>query len=171
MFHHLMVPLDGSELAERALPIAEQMAMANGATIDLVRIVRLPAASMTVGGAACLPQGACTEILAGDLRAATDYLDALCQRLAKNGVAGRTAALTEHGHHVASALLNYMRDKGVDMIVMSTHGRRGLGRLTIGSVAERLLRHGTAPILLVHASSAPHIPRARPGTSGWLAGA
>jgi nucleotide-binding universal stress UspA family protein len=155
MFHHLMVPLDGSELAERALPIAEQIAKANCATIDLVRVVRLPDAHMTLGGAAFLPQDACNKVIAGDVRSASDYLDAQCQRLASNGVAGQTATLTEHGHHVASALLTYMRDKGVDMVVMCTHGRSGLARFTSGSVAERLLRHGTAPILLVHASSAP----------------
>ncbi len=155
MFHHLMVPLDGSELAECALPIADQMAKANGATIDLVRVVRLPAARMTVGGAAYVPQDACNDLLEGDVRAASDYLDAVCQRLAKNGVAGRTATLKEHGHHVASALIKYVRDEGIDMVVMSTHGRSGLARFAFGSVAERVLRHGTAPILLVHASSAP----------------
>ncbi len=158
MFQHIMVPLDGSEVAERALPCAERLAQAAGgtsATIHLVRVVESPPDPSRMvwvpDMVGAVPTGMYADLVAAETREASVYLDRVHARVTAAGLRARAAPLTGH---VAAALLDYERAAGIDLVVLCSHGRSGLARFAHGSVADRLLRHGRAPVLLVRAFGA-----------------
>jgi nucleotide-binding universal stress UspA family protein len=141
MFQQIKVPLDGSELAERALPCA-----ATGAEVHLVRVVYTP----DPGG---------EEAWAAATQAADEYLATQRERLAMS--TGGTVYADRLVGNTAAALLDYERTAGIDLIVMCSHGRSGLARFAVGSIADRLLRDGMAPLLLVRAFGDPvHLEQA-----------
>src|SRR5919197_4522264 len=146
MFQQIMVPLDGSELAERALPCAERLGVATGATLHLVHVVELAPPLTWPFAPAYLPGSVYDDVVAQETQQATAYLDKMRERVAASGVHVRTEQMVGYA---AATLLDYERDVGIDLVVMCSHGRTGLARLALGSVAERLLHHGTAPVLLV----------------------
>jgi nucleotide-binding universal stress UspA family protein len=146
MFQQIMVPLDGSELAERALPCAEQLGVATGATLHLVHVVELAPPLTWPFAPAYLPGSVHDDLVAQETQQATAYLDKMRERVAAGGVHVRTEQMVGYA---AATLLDYERDAGIDLVVMCSHGRTGLARFALGSVAERLLHHGTAPVLLV----------------------
>lgn len=142
MFTHLLVPLDGSELAEIALPMARAMAERFGSKITLVCAVHLPP-------------------YIGDGLDFTDVytnLDQSMQQEAKAYLIQKQKALLAAGieadYHLvvgeppADAILLAADELGVDVIVMSTHGRGGMMRWVFGSVADRVLQRAKVPILL-----------------------
>ena len=146
MFQQIMVPLDGSELAERALPCAERLGMATGAALHLVHVVELAPPLTWPFAPEYLPGSVYDDVVAQETQQATAYLDKMRERVAASGVHVRTEQMVGYA---AATLLDYERDAGIDLVVMCSHGRTGLARLALGSVAERLLHHGTAPVLLV----------------------
>ena len=146
MFQQIMVPLDGSELAERALPCAERLGVATGATLHLVHVVELAPPLTWPFAPAYLPGSVYDDVVAQETQQATAYLDKMRERVAAGGVPVRTEQMVGYA---AATLLDYERDAGIDLVVMCSHGRTGLARFALGSVAERLLHHGTAPVLLV----------------------
>jgi nucleotide-binding universal stress UspA family protein len=171
MIDHMMVPLDGSELAERALPCAERLAAATGAEVHLVRVVEpvwtapLAAAQMTAAGAGVAwpavytPDPGGEEAWAAATQAADEYLATQRERLAMS--TGGTVYADRLVGNTAAALLDYERTAGIDLIVMCSHGRSGLARFAVGSIADRLLRDGMAPLLLVRAFGDPvHLEQA-----------
>jgi nucleotide-binding universal stress UspA family protein len=146
MFQQIMVPLDGSELAERALPCAERLGVATGATLHLVQVVELVPPQTGGFELAYLSGSIHADLVAQETRQATTYLDKMRERVAARGVHVRTERMVGYA---AATLLDYERAAGIDLVVMCSHGRSGLARFALGSVAERLLHHGTAPVLLV----------------------
>jgi nucleotide-binding universal stress UspA family protein len=149
VINHLMVPLDGSDLAERALPAAERLAAATGATLHLVRVVDVPQELKAALGPVYLPGTLYEELMTRETEAATAYLGAVRERV--TGEAHVMARAKQLAGDTAETLLGYERDAGIDLVVMCSRGRgRGdLTRFVLGSVAERLLRHSPVPILLV----------------------
>jgi len=143
-----MVPLDGSDRAEQALPYATQLAKAMAATLHLVRVNDFV---VSVGWTFAPPYISPDTYEAEATRVAA-YLTALRQRLEGEGLQVRSEVLTGMA---ALSLLDYERAAHVDLVVMCSHGRSGVARFALGSVADRLLRHGSAPVLLVRAFSAP----------------
>jgi nucleotide-binding universal stress UspA family protein len=139
----ILVPLDGSDLAEAAIPAAVASAASRSSTLLLVRA----AEARTLPGAD--PIDAQIEAV----REAEAYLAPVKARLEQQGLA-------EVEPHVwygsaASAIIAAAKVHKPDLIVMSTHGRSGLGRLIFGSVAESVLRSTTVPILLIRPAGAP----------------
>lgn len=135
---HIMVPLDGSEGAQQALPVAQRLATAAGARISLVRGVPWAATAYPYTlPDAYLPQ-VDEELEAG----AKAYL-----REQEAAVKGDVAAFVVRGS-VAEGLLEFEERESVDLVVMSTHARSGLARAALGSVADRMLQ-GIAPVLLI----------------------
>ena len=137
----ILVPLDGSALAESAIGKARELAGPES-TLMLLRA----AEARTLPGAD--PTEAQTEIV----REAEDYLAALATRLREQG--DRVETSVWYGP-AASAIVEATRLRKADLIVMSTHGRSGLGRLILGSVAESVLRGTTTPILLLRVPGSP----------------
>lgn len=144
-YRTVLVPLDGSDLAETALEHAADMAR-NGASLVLVRAAE----------AHTMPGGDPTEAQVKVVREAEEYLAAVRARLTRTGV-DRVEVSVWYGPP-ADSIVDAARFRKADLIVMSTHGRSGLGRLIVGSVAETVLRSTTTPILLVRSQEAPVQP-------------
>lgn len=140
----ILVPLDGSTLAEAALPKALELVGENpGASLLLLRAAE----------AFALPGSDPTEAQIEVVREAENYLDSVAARLGEGG-AGRVRTSVWYGP-AAHAIVEAAHVTKADLIVMSTHGRSGLGRLMLGSVAESVLRGTRTPILLLRPDSAP----------------
>lgn len=143
MYRIILVPVDGSKLAERALSLAIPLAEEHGATVLLVH-AHEPMLPLTVGGGAPVRDTALDEQMERDSRT---YVDRLVRRLAK-----LTSVPVEgecRSGKVVPTLCAVAAERGVSLIVMSTHGRGGFQRLWLGSVADALVRHATVPVLLV----------------------
>lgn len=132
----VLVPLDGSPLAEGALTTAMGFAR-NGAMLVLLRAVE-------AHGSPFLDP--CDAQVAA-IREAEDYLTAVAARLRQAG-AGNVETTVWYGPPAAS-ITDAARYRRAELIVMSSHGRSGLGRLVLGSVAESVLRTTYTPILLL----------------------
>lgn len=149
MYRNILVPLDGSRLAEKALPEAMKLGSVSEPTYLLLRVVQ-PRLST---GSPYLPH--MVEINRQDLEdrqaEATAYLEQVAER-----IAGETGRPVEHfvviDIDVARAILEVARDRGADVIVMASHGRTGFRRAVLGSVANEVLRDSHLPILLVRGS-------------------
>jgi len=136
----ILVPLDGSELSEAVLPVVERLAGPFDFAIDLLRVMEPLPSAVTVD----LPAPA-RELI--DLRVveAERYLAKIAGGLEAKGLRVRPAV--REGPAV-EVIQRQALEAGVGMIAMSTHGRTGLGRLLLGSVAERVLRGAEVPVLL-----------------------
>ena len=143
MLKKILVPLDGSELAEKALPYAQALAQKFEAQLILVRI--LPPLIVTPN------QDEQASLLAGIYRLreveADSYLTNIGIRLQKLNLNIQVERL--EGSPVAEMILELAEDKGVDVIVMSTHGYSGNKRWIYGSVANKVLQHAPCPVFLV----------------------
>jgi nucleotide-binding universal stress UspA family protein len=135
----VLVPLDGSALAERALPYAVALASAAGGKLLLVRAM-LPYVYLEDGH---------TRVLHRHPRAEAE-LAAAAEDVRAQGVAVEQHVLD--GGQAADAIPAAVARLGADLVVMSTHGRGGLGRFLYGSVADAVLRTVTVPVLLVPAA-------------------
>ena len=136
MLQTILVPLDGSAFAERALPYAEALALWAEARLLLMRAVHLRS----------LPGWHRDAADRRAVEAAAQYLDQVAEGLRTSGLEVETAVL--HGE-AAAAILDEVRIAAADLVVMSTHGHGGLGRWLHGGVADQLLRQATVPVLLV----------------------
>lgn len=149
----LLVPLDGSEMAEIALPAASAVARAFEAEVLLMWVVPTVA---TVSGeratAMKLMPTAAAALLDTEAIQAVTYLDGVRSRLQGEGVVVSVAV--ERGEPVR-VLLDSVAKREIDLIVMATHGRSGVGAVWAGSVASRILRHSTRPILLIRIPGPP----------------
>jgi nucleotide-binding universal stress UspA family protein len=135
----ILVPLDGSELSEHAVPVAARLARALGARVILLRVVPPPRVSVpeTAGD---LP-----PLVDLEERQADEYLRA--HEPAFAGIPVERVVLV--GPHAAEEIIAWMRAHPVDYVVMATHGHGGLRHLITGSVTEAVLRSGLAPVIAV----------------------
>jgi nucleotide-binding universal stress UspA family protein len=142
VYRSILVPLDGSSFGEQALPLALSIARRAGATLHLVTVhVPIPPLAEE-----CL-SGFDPRIDIAAKRHSQTYLDHVVKRLA--GVTEVPLIPTVIEGPVADALCERAAAAGIDLIVMTTHGRGGLARAWLGSVADDLIRRVTVPILLV----------------------
>lgn len=137
----LLVPLDGSALAERALPLAESLAQVHGATLVLVRAAE-----------AHVPPGVDpSDQQLAEVQEGQAYLDRVVSRLTLP--AERVELAVPYGKS-AEAILLEIQLHHADLVVMSTHGRGGLSRLVLGSVAAAVLESSPVPLLLLKGEGA-----------------
>lgn len=141
-FKNVLVPLDGSILAEHALATAFDLAR-DGATLLLMRAAE----------ASTMPGADQSEMQVAVVREAEEYLADMAARLERAGIAHVETSVW-YGP-AASTIAEAAERRNADLIVMSTHGRSGLGRLVLGSVTESVLRCSKTPMLLVHGSNMP----------------
>ena len=137
MFERILVPLDGSARAEIILPLVARILHREESEILLLRVVDVPAAVGRVS---------LTEVRKQEREEAQKYIHDVARRFASTGtkVHGRIAEGAP-----ADAILDAAKTEGATMIAMSTHGRSGLVRWALGSVAEKVARASNVPILLV----------------------
>lgn len=142
MFKHLLVPLDGSELAEVALPMAMAVAKKFTSKITLISAVHLP---YYVGDGLDFAEvyGSISQNMEDESRA---YLQTKQKALCAAGFNVHIEIMI--GQSPADAILIAADELNVDAIVMSTHGRGGVMRWVFGSVADKVLRNALVPILL-----------------------
>jgi nucleotide-binding universal stress UspA family protein len=142
-YRHILVPLDGSKLAEAALKEALPLAKLAGAKVTLLQAVWPVIDVLNTG-----TQVAAIERIRK--KEAQKYLDSVARRPEWKGV--KVDAVVKVGL-AENIIINHARSKRVDLIVMSTHGRTGLKRWVFGSVADKVLRYADRPVLLVRAFS------------------
>lgn len=142
MFKHLLVPLDGSELAETALPMALAIAERFDSKVTLLQAVHLPRFTNEDRTLVDLYLNLSQEMQ----QEAEAYLQAKQKVLRATGYSANYHIVVEKAP--ADAILLAADELGVDAIVMSTHGHGGLARWVFGSVADKVLRRAHVPILL-----------------------
>jgi nucleotide-binding universal stress UspA family protein len=138
-FQKLLVPLDGSGCAEDVLPYAERLAGDLKAGISLLRVVY----------AHTFPGVDPTDAEVAVVQEAEAYLRDIEGRLKAKGF--EVDAHVRYGDD-AEEILDHAAQKGIDFIAMTTHGRSGVKRWLLGSVAEKILRHAPKPVFLVRCS-------------------
>ena len=148
-FRHILVPLDGSSLAERAIPLATALAEKFGSEILLLRVLDIPKPT---------PPTSHLEVTIGWVREARaqaheeaqSYLDARQQEVHRQGIKVRALM---RDRSPAEDILQVANSEKIDLIVMSAHGQGGLARWTFGSVADKVARHSPCPVMLVRYAS------------------
>ncbi|HEY7636280.1 MAG TPA: universal stress protein [Gemmatimonadales bacterium] len=154
---NILVPLDGSPLAEAALEPAMALARACDVEIDLVQVIE-PLVFPT--DSQMLPAVGYDEKLTMIRRdAANDYLNDIAERVRADGIKASSAAVL--GVTVAEALLELAGPERYGIIAIATHGRGGLRRLALGSVADKLIRAADIPVLVCHPSGSRKRPSGR----------
>lgn len=145
MYKRILVPLDGSELAKKALDQAEKLAKAFDAEILLFQVVPF----MPIYGSPELV----TPLIVDEKQkeSAEKYLLDLVEDLRKEGF--KVTSMVKTGQQVALEIIDFAKERGVDLIVMCTHGRSGITRWVLGSVALKVLTRAETPILLLRSKA------------------
>jgi nucleotide-binding universal stress UspA family protein len=153
MYTQVLVPLDGSEASERALTHAQSVAHAFGAKVHLLQVISLSHEYEAAwGGGDAHPTvieyslETAREITAAQQSRAERYLQDIAARLEEQGL---QVAKTVRQGPIWESIADFVADNGIDLVVMSTHGRGGLQRLFIGSVTDRVIRSSHVPILAI----------------------
>lgn len=145
MLKKILFPTDGSEESGQCIPVVKKLAMEQGAEVILAQVVQYPVMVEDFEGySAQMWQ----QVFDASKANAQANLTVLAADLNEAGIL--TSQVLDEGSP-AAVLLDIERDQQVDLLVMSTHGRTGLARFALGSVADRMVREGTAPVLLVRA--------------------
>jgi universal stress protein A len=157
----IVVPMDFSPPAEAALRSAIALAKVTAGTLCLVHVVENP-----VEGGAWSGRAYAVSVEAEHVARVEDAERQLKARLGELPAEFATGSWVRTGH-VAAAIVNFAREMDADLIAMGTNGRRGLGHLILGSVAEHVLRHAPCPVLTVRADAVDESnTAARPAASG-----
>lgn len=141
MYKKILVPLDGSELSKKALREAERLARFFGSEIVLLEVVPF----LPIYGSPELVTPLIVDERQKD--SAEKYLARIGDEMRQAGLTVATAVKT--GQQVALEIIEYAKEHGVDLIIMCTHGRSGISRWFVGSVALKVLTRAETPILLV----------------------
>ena len=142
---NILVPLDGSTLSERILPHASTLATETGASLQLLRV--LPPL-FVVGKSSTGTFYPREEAILRELEEeAEEYLDGWVQRLEEEGLKVEKRVLS--GAEPAKGILEVAREEETDLIAMATHGRSGVPRAVLGSVADKVVRGARRPVLAV----------------------
>jgi nucleotide-binding universal stress UspA family protein len=147
-----MVPLDGSGFSEHSLPLAEKVARLTGASLHLAHVHTPYEPDQLLFTTPF--QFEHVDLAEYDTRHRDDeerYMEAVADRLARGGATVDTKML--EGTEVVGELIDYANNVGTDMIVMTSHGRAGVRRLWLGSVADEMIRRSTLPLLVIHPDS------------------
>lgn len=151
MYNKILVPLDGSELAESILPNVEELARQFGSTVILLQVLELPHLVGLPKGDVydALPQITPAEV-SQYLTETRRYLDRVANRLQEKGIDSR--GLVEYGPVVVT-IMRVARQEDVGLIAMASHGRGGLADVYYGSVAAGVLQRIDRPLLIVRAQN------------------
>ena len=156
MFTKILVALDGSELAERALPIAQNLSLLSGASIHLIQVIsRQPEAEVARGvgaGSPTIPElerDLARRLVETRITRGKDYLEQVAGQIKHASVQIDTAVLERAADE---KIVEYSRQNGMDLVVISSHGYGGVKRLFLGSVTDRVIRSCSVPVLVVPCS-------------------
>jgi nucleotide-binding universal stress UspA family protein len=148
MFKRILIPVDGSDSSSKALVAGLQMARETGASVRLVHFVNEMA---YLGGID--PYGAYSVDLAGMMREGGAKVLADAMAVAQSaGVEVSQVLLDEPGKRLGEVVAAAAQLWGADLVVVGSHGRRGLGRVLLGSGAEQILRLAPVPVLVIRSA-------------------
>ena len=144
-YRDVLVPTDGSECAREALEIGVDIVHDEDATLHVMSVITTTSLGMDVR----------SDIMKTELEASAErILDEAAEYAETTGVDSLTRAV-EYGPSIHKVILSYIDDRDIDLVVVGTHGRTGLGRYLIGSVADYLIRTATIPVLTVRQREQP----------------
>ena len=153
MYKEILVPLDGSDVSASALPTARQLAEALGARIHLLQVASQSEEFSVMRGAEFGTMGSdysqqvLDEVLTVQRERIERYLDEVAEELQSAGL--EIVKAVEDGQ-AADKIVDYAEAGGIDLILMSTHGRGGVRRFLVGSVTDKVIRSTGLPVLVVH---------------------
>lgn len=154
MYKKIMVPLDGSELAECVLPHVD--GFVTGCQVETINFVRViePTHYSTMSATANpqfsnIMQENAKMMEEEEKSSAAGYLKQVVSRVKQGGVKYKTDVLIGN---VADSLVDYVDANEIDLVLIATHGRSGISRWVRGSIADRVLRSSRAPVLMVRAN-------------------
>jgi nucleotide-binding universal stress UspA family protein len=145
VFKKILVPIDGSPTSDRGLAEAIQLAKETGATLCLLHVVNEMGVIQSLATEGTYVEGVLEILRAGGKR----ILKKAEARVRKRGVRTRSVLIENLGSRVADVIVRQAKKWGANLIVLGTHGRRGLSRLVMGSDAEGVVRTSPVPVLLV----------------------
>ena len=140
MYKKILVPLDREAGAEVALPVAADLAKSDGTVIRLVYVAPTPSAIVAEGRVIAYADQESDRL---------QHLGMVYLREAAHQLAGLPIEYAVRFGEPAEEILEEAREFGADLVVMATHGRSGVARLMLGSVAEAVLRRSEVPVVLV----------------------
>ena len=147
MYDRLVVPLDGSETAEAVLPYVELLSQRLNAQVQLLQAVNPPLVSPYAAETYVAPN-VYQQIIDAENAAAADYLNRIAERLRARGINPTTQVIFGPA---TTAIVDATTEADAEIVAMTTHGRTGLARFALGSVAELVVREAQAPVFLVRA--------------------
>jgi nucleotide-binding universal stress UspA family protein len=147
MYQRILVTTDGSELSNKAARSATELAAAIGAELVALHVVRRYPASYFEGGITNLSVTEVSRIEQQWNDHALEMVDAVRDAALAAGVKAKSAI--GHSDHVAEAIVSAARKHECDLIVMASHGRKGLQRVLLGSETQHVLTHSTIPVLVL----------------------
>lgn len=149
MYQKIMVPLDGSELAECVLPHVEVLAKGCGVEdIIFVRVAEPFHVSAPSMARSYLSEENIKRIESENRTDAENYLNQIVSRVRYDGTNVQSEVLVGKA---ADTIADYATKSEVDLIILATHGRSGISRWVYGSVADRILRSSCVPVLMIRA--------------------
>lgn len=145
MYQRILVPIDGSPIAEAGLDEALQLGRLTGATLRLLHVIDLVPYTTDYGFGPCYAGDAIPLIR----ETGEKLLQAARAKATQAGLTAETQLQDAFSGRVSDQILDQARSWHADLIVIGTHGRRGISRLALGSDAEQVLREATVPVLLI----------------------
>jgi len=149
MYERILVPVDGSPTSDLGLAEAIKLARLTGARLFLLHAVDMTAIAITPEAAAVAP-----KLLDAMHDAGEQLLAKTTAAVRSAGLSAETALVEAMASRVSDLVVEHAKKWRADLIVIGTHGRRGVGRLLLGSDAEQVVRHAPVPVLLVRAPEA-----------------
>jgi nucleotide-binding universal stress UspA family protein len=144
MYKRILVPTDGSPISEAAVAAAIDFAQARGSAIVALGVAVPEPTFQSLEGAMAYDPGLQLDVL---LEHAKKHVDAVAARAQQAGVA--CTPLTCNALDAAEAIIDSVRQQHCDLIIMGSHGRRGLSRLLAGSVTQSVLAHAPVPVMVL----------------------
>lgn len=147
MYARILIATDGSDLADRALEHGFQLAKLAGSEVTIVTVTE--PVTIVGGGYASVAGGVIDplpELVEAQEKAAKDMLDRAAKRAAEQGITAKTILVDNS--FAAEGIVETAKSIGAELIVMGSHGRRGLNRLLLGSQTNNVLAHTTIPVLV-----------------------
>ena len=151
MYQRIVVPLDGSNVAEQALPHAVELAQILSVPLHLLRVVDPYVSEHGSLTGMFVDEGTIARAIREEEELAQRYLQGVAERLSSSGDGLQVTVETVRGP-VDRSIVD--RTTGDDLLALASHGRGGLQRWLLGSVAEKVIRHARTPVLLVRAHPA-----------------
>lgn len=144
MYRKILVPVDGSQASKMGLKEAIRLAKNQKATLRLMHVVDELVVMPSAEGSVYIG-----DMLEGLRQAGKSILKAAQAQVRKQGLEAQSVLLETVGARAADLVVRQARKWGADIIVLGTHGRRGVRRLVMGSDAEEIVRTATVPVMLV----------------------